>query len=356
MNYLINHNKRILYHFGIVIIFLVISIYQSGFYPDIVIEVLAESNTNEICDESSDSEEDFHWMIGPWVKYPHNPILTAGDYEWESKNVLNPSALVKDGKVYLFYRAQNDKRVSSIGLAISEDGYNFEKQSEPILVPTEKYEFAGVEDPRIVEINGTYYMTYTGWIYHTNYLCLAVSQDFIHWEKKGKILPDWPMASKSGAIVPEKINGKYYMYFGDTDIFIATSENLIDWEPQIKPVLNRRFRKKDNGERYFDSLLVEPGPTPIITEQGILLIYNGANFSKEYATGEVLFSLEDPRVVLKRTDMPVLEVDNILEEKGEVNNVVFSEGLVQFKGKWFLYFGMGDSRIGVAVADLKFVQ
>lgn len=185
---------------------------------------------------------------------------------------------------------------------------------------------------------------------------MAVSKDFIHWEKKGKILPDWPMASKSGAIVPEKINGKYYMYFGDSDIFIATSENLIDWEPEIKPVLNRRFRKKDNGERYFDSLLVEPGPTPIITEQGILLIYNGANFSKEYATGEVLFSLEDPRIVLKRTDMPVLEVDNILEEKGEVNNVVFSECLVQFGGKWFLYFGMGDSRIGVAVADLKFVQ
>lgn len=105
--------------------------------------------------------------------------------------------------------------------------------------------------------------------------------------------------------------------------------------------------------------MVEPGPTPIITEQGILLIYNGANFSKEYATGEVLFSLEDPRVVLKRTDTPVLEVDNILEEKGEVNevnNVVFSEGLVQFNGKWFLYFGMGDSRIGVAMADLKFVQ
>lgn len=155
---------------------------------------------------------------------------------------------------------------------------------------------------------------------------MAVSKDFIHWEKKGKILPDWPMASKSGAIVPEKINGKYYMYFGDSDIFIATSENLIDWEPEIKPVLNRRFRKKDNGERYFDSLLVEPGPTPIITEQGISLIYNRANFSKEYATGEVLFSLEDPRIVLKRTDMQVLEVDNILEEKGEVNNVVFSEG------------------------------
>lgn len=319
-----------------------------------VIGGLAQANVNKTHDEFKNVEQDFKWMIGPWVKYPHNPVLTAGDYEWESKNVFNPTAIVRDDKIYLFYRAQNDKYISCIGLAISEDGYNFKKQDEPILVPTEEYEFAGVEDPRIVEIDGVYYMTYTGWIYRTNYLCLAVSKDFIHWEKKGKILPGWPLATKSGAIVPKKINGKYYMYFGDTDIFIATSENLIDWESQAQPVLKRRFRKKESGERYFDSLLVEPGPTPIITEQGILLIYNGANFFKKYATGEALFSLDDPRVVLKRTDLPVLVVNNILEEKGQVNNVVFSEGLVQFKGQWFLYFGMADSRIGVAVADLEF--
>ncbi len=119
------------------------------------------------------------------------------------------------------------------------------------MVPAEEYEFAGVEDPRIVEIDGVYYMTYTGWIYRTNYLCLAVSKDFIHWEKKGKILPDWPLATKSGAIVPKKINNKYYMYFGDTDIFIATSENLIDWEPQAQPVLKRRFRKKRKRGKIF---------------------------------------------------------------------------------------------------------
>ena len=123
MNYLINHNKRILYYLGIVIIFLLISVYQSGFYHNVVIEVLAESNTNELCDKSLNSEKDSSWMIVPWVKYPHNPILTAGDYDWESKNVLNPTAIVKDGKVYLFYRAQNDKRISCIGLAISDDGY-----------------------------------------------------------------------------------------------------------------------------------------------------------------------------------------------------------------------------------------
>jgi len=143
--------KRILYYLGIVIIFWVISTYLPGFYPDIIIEASAQSNTNEISNEP-DSEKDLPWMIGTWAKYPHNPILIAGDYEWESENVLNPTAIVKDGKVYLFYRAQNNKRVSCIGLAISDDGYNFEKQSEPVLVPTENYEFAGAEDPRIVEV------------------------------------------------------------------------------------------------------------------------------------------------------------------------------------------------------------
>lgn len=299
---------------------------------------------------STNAEAD-SWQLGPWVKYENNPILTAGDYEWESKNVLNPTAVVKDGKVYLLYRAQTHDMTSYIGMAVSEDGFNFIKEKEPVMVPTEEYEKAGVEDPRIVEFDGTYYMTYTGWTRITNYLCLATSKDLYNWEKKGKMLPDWPTATKSGAIVPKKINNKYHMYFGDTNMYYATSDDLINWTPRTQPIMEFRYMKKENGERYFDSMLVEPGPTPIITDRGILLIYNGADIYKRYSTGEVLFSLDDPSVVLERTEFPVLEVDHELEQKGQVNNVVFSEGLVKFKGKWFLYYGMGDSRIGVATCD-----
>ncbi len=298
-------------------------------------------------------DEDTPWMFGPWDKYKENPILTAGDYAWESKNVLNPTAIVKDGEVYMFYRGQNHKLVSYIGLATSSDGTTFQKQPNPVLEPTEEYERAGVEDPRIVEIDGMYYMTYTGWVHTTNYLCLAISKDLIHWQKKGKMLPSWLMPSKSGAIIPKKINGKYHMYFGDTDMYYASSDDLIHWEPELIPVMERRFRKKEDGTRYFDSLLVEPGPTPVITENGILLIYNGADMFKKYATGQVLFSLDDPKVILRRTEVPVLIVEDELEKTGQVGNVVFSEGLIEFNGQRYLYFGMGDSRIGVATAPLE---
>jgi len=312
----------------------------------LAIYMAALNQNNSATNAEADS-----WQLGPWEKYEKNPILTAGDFEWESKNVLNPTAIVKDDKVYLLYRAQTHDMTSYIGMAVSEDGFNFVKEKEPVMVPTEECEKAGVEDPRIVEFDGTYYMTYTGWTRVTNYLCLAASKDLYNWEKKGKMLPDWPTATKSGAIVPKKINNKYHMYFGDTNMYYATSEDLLNWTPRTAPVLEMRYMKKENGDRFFDSMLVEPGPTPIITEKGILLIYNGADTWKRYSTGEVLFSLDDPGVVLERTEFPVLEVDHELEQKGQVNNVVFSEGLVKFRGKWLLYYGMGDSRIGVAICE-----
>jgi len=206
-------NKKIIFILGaVVLIAALLTVLLATFYR------------NKI----STSADTDSWQLGPWTKYENNPILTSGDFEWESKNVLNPTAIVKDGKIYLLYRAQTHDMTSYIGMAVSEDGFNFVKEKEPVLFPTEDYEKAGVEDPRIVEIDGTYYMTYTGWIRTTNYLCLATSKDLYNWEKKGKMLPDWPTATKSGAIVPQKINGKYHMYFGDTNMYYATSEDLIN--------------------------------------------------------------------------------------------------------------------------------
>src|SRR6056297_3050921 len=54
---------------------------------------------------------------------------------WEERNVLNPAAIVKDDKVYLFYRAQDVSGTSRIGLAVSTDGLHFEKQPEPVFYP-----------------------------------------------------------------------------------------------------------------------------------------------------------------------------------------------------------------------------
>lgn len=319
-----------------------------------------------------------------------NPILTPSTEKkfmdpvtgksigWENKNVLNPTSLVKKGKVYLLYRAQDSLGTSRIGLAISNDGIHFNKENEPILFPERdaflKYEWpGGIEDPRIIETEeGNYFLTYTSYDGKTARLCGAISKDLLEWEKIGplfqtdKYLDSW---SKSGAVIGElkgekivakKIDGKYWMYFGDTDLFLATSNDLKTWQileneenGKILPVLKPRAG-------YFDSRLVEPGPYALIKKEGILLIYNSSNaanfndprFPKyTYAAGQALFDLNKPYKLIDRVNNPFIWPDHAYEKVGEVNEVCFVEGLVKFKRKWYLYYGTADSKIAVSIKE-----
>ena len=129
--------------------------------------------------------------LGPFRPYEQNPILSPQGDGWESANVYNPAAVVKDGKVVLLYRAHADDIVSHVGLATSDDGIHFERHPEPVLSPTEPYEEFGAEDPRVTEIDGTYYLTYTGWDRKSAQLCLATSTDLYTWTKHGPMFPDF---------------------------------------------------------------------------------------------------------------------------------------------------------------------
>lgn len=331
------------------------------------------------------------WALGPFVKTDSlNPILLPDSLQkftcpvsqimvnWESRNVLNPAAIVKDGKVYLLYRAQDQHMTSRIGLAISEDGLHFTRQSEPVFFPDEDsmkvFEWSGgVEDPRIVEdASGRYILTYTSYDGKTARLCLASSMDLIHWQKHGPVLglgkyrDTW---SKSGAIVvkqigekliAEKINGKYWMYFGDTDLFIAYSEDLIHWTPCENEENHQLIKVLHARPGRFDSRLVEPGPFALVRDEGILLIYNGSNAANyndpllpkfSYSAGQALFDKKLPINLIDRTDSYFIHPDKAYERTGEVNEVCFVEGLVRFKNKWFLYYGTADSRIAVAASE-----
>jgi beta-1,2-mannosidase len=300
------------------------------------------------------------WLATPFKKLGviMEPIA---EHAWESKHVFNPTAIVKDDKVYLLYRAEDHSGAgewngtSRIGLAISEDGVHFERMPLPVLEPTEPYELpGGCEDPRVVMLDGRYLMTYTAFDGKNARLALAVSDDLIHWEKKGlvfpdmakaPILPDQPEWSKSGAIVPEKINGKYLMYFGEGQIFLATSEDGLHWKHDPQPVVKRR-------EGYFDMLLAEPGPTCFVDKEGIHLLYNGDAPPDGYAVGEVVFDRNDPRKIVRRSESPFLKPTKDYEITGQVGNVLFAEGLAFHRGKAFLYYGAADGKIAVAAADL----
>jgi predicted GH43/DUF377 family glycosyl hydrolase len=331
------------------------------------------------------------WAMTGFIKVDSiNPVLTAGENEfvcpvlqqnvkWDEKDVFNPAAVVRNGKVYLIFRAEDKigkfAGTSRLGLATSDDGLHFVKEPAPVFYPDNDsmkiYEWeGGVEDPRIVASpDGGYIMTYTAYDGEIARLCVASSTDLMSWTKygavlKGRYINTW---SKSGAIVAQqdgdqimatKVNGKYWMYFGDTDLFMATSPDLINWEPveergTLKSVLQPR-------PGYFDSRLVESGPYALVTQKGILLLYNGMNLKSggdatlsagAYCSGQALFDGGDPSRLIDRMENYFLAPDKPYEIEGQVNQVCFIEGMVPFRGKWFLYYGTADSRIAVAVRD-----
>lgn len=333
------------------------------------------------------------WTIPNFQKADSvNPILTAGqnifhcpvlnqNIKWDNKDVFNPAAVVRDGKIWLVFRAEDTigryNGTSRIGLAVSHDGLHFTKEQEPVFYPANDsmkiYEWeGGVEDPRVVETEeGQYLMTYTAYDGHTARLCIALSGDLHNWKKMGTVLQGkyknrW---SKSGAVVARregsriiatKINGKHWMYFGDTNLFLASSPDLLHWtvleeNNQWKPVLAPRAK-------MFDSRLVESGPYALLTEKGIVLIYNGMNLNEggdaslpagAYCGGQALFDATDPSKLLDRLNNYFIKPDKPYEITGQINQVCFIEGLVWFNNQWLLYYGTADSRIAVAVADGK---
>jgi predicted GH43/DUF377 family glycosyl hydrolase len=164
---------------------------------------------------------------------------------------------------------------------------------------------------------------------------------------KGRWNIGWP---KAGAILTEKVGNRYWRYYlGDSakdvhETGVAYSYDLIHWTEVLdQPLVRRR-------PGYFDAKVVEPGPPPIMTEQGILLIYNGADENNIFATGWVLFDKNDPTRVVARSDKPIFTVEQVWEKAGQVPNVVFVEGVVQKGNRWLFYYGGADKYVGVAEA------
>lgn len=337
------------------------------------------------------------WMLGPFQKEnAHNPILDAKSsttfacpirketVRWEEKDVFNPATVVRNGKVYMIYRAEDTvgkyAGTSRLGLAESTDGIHFKRMPKPVFYPDNDamkvYEWeGGCEDPRVVESpNGVYVMTYTSYDGDIARLCVATSRNLIKWNKQGLAFSQFDngkyrnLWSKSGAIVckrmgdrlvAQKINGKYWMYWGDQPkLRLATSDDLLHWSPlesdRGKPVIAAESRP---GK--YDSRLMEPGAFAMLTKDGIQLIYNGMNADQNgdpnlpkgaYCGGQLLFDAHDPAKLLDRSETYFIKPDQPYEIQGQVNQVCFLEGMVPFKGRWFLYYGTADSKIGVTVA------
>lgn len=299
------------------------------------------------------------WPFGPWRRASNAPILSPQGNSWESAGTFNPAVVEYNGRFVMLYRAQDAAGTSRLGYADSADGIHFTRRTEPLLSPEADYEKdGGVEDPRLQKFGDTFYLTYTGYNKKDAQLCLATSRDLVHWDRKGVLLPaykgNWNKGwTKSGAIVPEKIDGKYWMYWLGTasdktdQMGLSYSTDLLHWTEATEiPVLPRRAGQ-------FDSRVVEPGPPPMVTPSGIVLIYNGADDELVYRTGVAVFDRNDPRKLLSRTDHPIFTPEKEWEKAGQVPSVVFVEGMARVGKRWLFYYGGADKYVGLAEAPAK---
>lgn len=343
------------------------------------------------------------WMLGPFEKPDSavNPILGpnfdsrfdcpvgGGPVRWETRAIIGGAAVVRDGRVMMIYQGEDAREgyllhtngspgTMRMGLAESGDGLLFNRLPHPVLYPRDdgfrSIEWpGGCEIPRLVESpDGGYVLTYNAWDKRKARLMAATSLDLRNWEKHGPVFArshgtryDHLKWMKSGAILIElrddrlvavRVKGKFWMYWGDAGVQMATSDNLVDWTMVENPD-GSMFTLLPQRPGRFDDRAIEAG-VALRTGKGIVIIYNTFRFRRKgeagdavlgSGLGQALVDGDDPTRLLDRSEHPFLVPDREYEIQGAVNNVVFATGLVRFRDRWMLYHNGGDRVMCVAV-------
>lgn len=293
-------------------------------------------------------------------RHPANPILLPEPAsDWETYNVFNPSVIFHNGLFHMHYRAQGLDWVSRIGYAVSKDGIHWNRLREPVLGPRDASDNRGIEDPRVTEIEGEFFMSYTaygvespidgepthagGWILPM----FARSGNLIDWKRIGPMVKGED--NKDHILFPRRIKGKYIAFHRRApQVWLAESADLIHWpEESMRPIFGPR---SENG---WDSFRVGGGGVPIETEHGWLMLYHAYDPAHTYRLGVCLLDLENPAVVINRPKGFILEPQELWELRGDVPNVVFSCANPVVGDTIYVYYGGADHVIGLATVDFK---
>ena len=289
-------------------------------------------------------------------RWEGNPIITADDIPFPCHTVFN-GAPVKFGEEYLILlRVEGREGYSVFALARSDDGYHFEVEPEPVMTPIQEGPFKtaeqhGVEDPRVVYLEGSYYITYTAYGDCGPRIGLAKTEDFHDFERIAMISEP---GNKDCVLFPRKVGGRYVRLDrpygrGVGNIWISYSKDLVSWGDS-GVLLEVR-------EGFWDEHRIGASTVPIETEQGWLEIYHGVRVTASgpiYRLGVALLDIADPAKVLCRADIPVLSPREPYERVGDIGNVVFSSGaILEPGGELKVYYGAADTSICVATAKFK---
>ncbi|MFX1282975.1 MAG: glycosidase [Promethearchaeota archaeon] len=285
-------------------------------------------------------------------RFEKNPIIKPNpNHNWEKGGVFNCAATTFGDEILLLYRAigDYDTYISTLGLARSKDGFNFETYDEPVMIPEEDFERYGVEDPRITFLEGKYYIAYTAVRTPVPkgdvdfHIGIASTSDFKTFIRHGTIINEY--RDKDGVLFPEKINNRYVLIHRapEPHMWIAYSEDMKKWTDHEK-----LFSPIDNTWQDFK---VGAGAPPIKTDQGWVEFYHGVDKDLHYNLGVMILDLENPSKIVGILDDPILTPEEEYERVGDVPNVTFTCGVVEKNKQYFVYYGAADKCIGVATID-----
>ncbi len=299
------------------------------------------------------------------LKRLKGPLLTPRpENSWESRAVFNPGVILEGEQVHMLYRAVEGDNYSTIGYAkLDLNGHIIERRNQPVVVRESDIEKRGCEDPRVVQFNNMNYIFYTGFDAENipesknTRVMLAQTRDFLHFEKLGMVGPD--VQDKDAMIFPERINNKIaYLHRIIPHIQLAL---LDDFEQLLNPDdaywKNHLDYLNDHTvlftEYKWEVNKIGAGPPPLHTEAGWLLIYHGVDQQKVYRAGAALLDEKNPYKVIARLPYPILEPETDYEKYGDVNMVVFPEGMVCVGNEILIYYGAADKVIGWAAGNVK---
>lgn len=320
-------------------------------------------------------------------------ILEPTDLPFENQGVFNPGCIEIDGIVHMFYRAVQEGNFSCIGYCQIKDHSVIKRLDHPVLVPEFEYEKHGMEDPRIIFLEGTYYLFYTAFDGKNALGAYATSPDLIHFTKQGIISPQIPYREalalieenahtprlyfeyarqvmiyngldvrvwdKDIFIFPKKINGLFWMAHRIMpSIQVVTFKDFSDLSPAFWHHYFEHFNNTSllKPEFPFENRYIGGGCPPLETPDGWLLIYHAVEENDHivrYSAGAALLDLENPKKIIGRLPYPLFSPEETWEKEGNVNNVVFPTSAIIHDDTLDIYYGAADTRIGLKSTSLS---
>jgi Predicted glycosylase len=324
-------------------------------------------------------------------------ILETTNLDFENESVINPAVIVDGGDIHMFYRAVKTGNISSIGYCRLENPLKVVyRASKPILSPSLDSESHGIEDPRIVKIDDTFYLTYTAYDGDNIVGALATSKDLKHFTRSGVITSqisysqfvEWlkndkhphhdkyfrlynqqQFATNTGKLLyimdkdlvmfPSKINGKFFFLHRIRPDIQSLSINSID---DLTPAFWKDYYSNFNKHIFLkphynhESSYIGAGCPPIKVDEGWLMIYHSVYDTTEgyvYSVSVALLNKFNPSIEIARLPYPLLKPEKDYETKGVVNHVCFPTGAIIWDDRLYIYYGAADKCIACASVPLK---